>query len=27
METPVAITIGAYDPYNVPFTFSVVILI
>jgi len=24
METPVAITIGAYDPYNVPFTFSVV---
>lgn len=24
METPVAITIGAYDPYNVPFTFSIV---
>lgn len=24
METPVAITVGAYDPYNVPFTFSVV---
>jgi len=24
METPVAITIGAYDPYNVPFTFSLV---
>lgn len=24
METPVAITVGAYDPYNVPFTFSIV---
>jgi hypothetical protein len=24
METPVAITIGAYDPYNIPFTFSIV---
>ena len=24
METPVAIVIGAYDPYNVPFTFSIV---
>ena len=24
METMVAITIGAYDPYNVPFTFSIV---
>ena len=24
MESPVAITIGAYDPYNVPFTFSIV---
>lgn len=24
METPVAITIGAYDPYNIPFTFSVI---
>ena len=24
METTVAITVGAYDPYNVPFTFSVV---
>lgn len=24
METPVAITIGAYDPYNVPFSFSIV---
>lgn len=24
MEIPVAITIGAYDPYNVPFTFSIV---
>ena len=24
METSVAITIGAYDPYNVPFTFSIV---
>jgi hypothetical protein len=24
METPVAIIIGAYDPYNVPFTFSIV---
>jgi hypothetical protein len=24
METPVAITIGAYDPYSVPFTFSIV---
>lgn len=24
METPVLITIGAYDPYNIPFTFSVV---
>lgn len=24
METPVSITIGAYDPYNIPFTFSVV---
>ena len=24
METPVAITIGAYDPYNVPFTFSII---
>ena len=24
METPVAITIGAYDPYNIPFSFSIV---
>jgi hypothetical protein len=24
METPVAISVGAYDPYNVPFTFSIV---
>ena len=24
METPVAITIGAYDPYNIPFAFSIV---
>ena len=24
METPVAITVGAYDPYNVPFTFSII---
>ena len=24
METPVAIVVGAYDPYNVPFTFSIV---
>ncbi len=24
METPVAITIGAYDPYNIPFTFSII---
>jgi hypothetical protein len=24
METPVAITVGAYDPYSVPFTFSIV---
>ena len=24
METTVAITVGAYDPYNVPFTFSIV---
>jgi hypothetical protein len=24
METPVAITIVAYDPYNVPFSFSIV---
>lgn len=24
METPVAIIIGAYDPYNIPFTFSIV---
>ena len=24
METPVAISVGAYDPYNVPFNFSVV---
>lgn len=24
METPVAITVGAYDPYNVPFSFSIV---
>ena len=24
MEIPVAISVGAYDPYNVPFTFSIV---
>lgn len=24
IDTPVAITIGAYDPYNIPFTFSIV---
>lgn len=24
METPVAISVGAYDPYNIPFTFSIV---
>ena len=24
VDTPVAITIGAYDPYNVPFSFSIV---
>jgi hypothetical protein len=24
VDTPVAISVGAYDPYNVPFTFSIV---